>query len=209
MKKGIFIAFEGLDGSGKTTQFNAIKNKLAKIGINCIGEKEPSDRNPIGLLLQDIVRNIGLTVSPISMAKLFSVDRYEHVINNIKPCIDSGGHVLIDRYVFSSFAYQGLDLNFEDIFHYNRDAIELLMPDITIFVDVAPEVCLERINNNRIRKELFDDNGVDLRERFFDAFERMKDTAKVLIVDGNRSADAVTDEIWDVIGPRFMYSERH
>jgi len=197
MKKGVFIAFEGLDGSGKTTQFNAIKAKLASLNINCKAEKEPSDCNLIGLLLRGIIKELqGLSVSPVSLAKLFSVDRYEHVLHDIKPYIDGGGHVLMDRYVFSSFAYQGLTSSFEDIYLYNRDAIKLLMPDVTVYIDTSPEVCLERINTNRVGKELFDFNGVALREKFFEAFERMKDSANILIVDGNRPAGAVTDEIW-------------
>jgi len=206
MKKGVFIAFEGLDGSGKTTQFGAIRDRLAGMNIKCKEEKEPSDRNLIGLLLRGIVKELkGLSVSPVSLAKLFSVDRYEHIVNDIKPHIDNGGHVIVDRFIFSSFAYQGLSCSFDDIYLYNRESIELLMPDITVFIDTEPEMCLQRINKARIGKELFDSNGIAVREKFYEAFEKMKDSAKILIVDGNKPADAVANEIWETV--RLLFHE--
>ena len=202
MKKGAFIAFEGLDGSGKTTQFNAIRDKLVKRKIKCKEEKEPSDRNLIGLMIRGIIKEArGLTVSPVSLAKLFSVDRYEHVVNDIKPYIDKGGHVLIDRFIFSSFAYQGLTCPFDEIYYYNRDVIKLLMPDLTVFIDTDPKTCLRRINNTRVGKELFDLKGVAVREKFFEAMDKLKDSAKVLVIDGNQPAEVITDEIWKAVEP--------
>jgi len=202
MKKGAFIAFEGLDGSGKTTQFNAIRDKLTKRKIKCKEEKEPSDRNLIGLMIRGIIKEArGLTVSPVSLAKLFSVDRYEHVVNDIKPYIDKGGHVLIDRFIFSSFAYQGLTCSFDEIYYYNRDVIKLLMPDLTVFIDTDPKICLRRINNTRVGKELFDSKGIAVREKFFDAFGKLKDAANILVIDGNQPAEVITDEIWKAVEP--------
>jgi len=204
MKKGIFIAFEGLDGSGKTTQFNAISTRLANMNIKCKEEKEPSAGNPIGLMLRDIVKSPhGPSLSPLSLAKLFSVDRYEHVINDIKPHIDAGIHVLVDRFVFSSFAYQGLTCSFDEIYFWNQHAIELLMPDITVFIDTDPEVCMQRIVCNRAGMELFDSNGIVIRQNFYSAFEKMQDIAEVVIVDGNQPCDVVTESIWNRIETLF------
>jgi len=204
MGKGIFIAFEGLDGSGKTTQFNAIMDRLARRNIRCIGEKQPSASNPVGLMLRDIIKNSDeVSLSPLSLAKLFSVDRYEHVSKDIVPHIDAGAHVLVDRFVFSSFAYQGLCCSFEEIYYYNRHSIELLMPDITVFIDTDPDICMERIISSRAGKELFDSNGATIRSNFYGAFEKMGKAVRVLIVDGNQPADAITDEIWKAITPFF------
>ncbi|MCL2405802.1 MAG: dTMP kinase [Defluviitaleaceae bacterium] len=202
MKKGAFIAFEGLDGSGKTTQFNAIMDKLSKLNITCKEEREPSDHNPIGLMIRDIVKGThGIAVSPISLAKLFSVDRYEHVVNDIKPFIDNGGHVLIDRYIVSSFAYQGLSCSFDEIYFYNKDVIKLLMPDLTIFIDTAPAICLDRINKTRIEKELFDDKGIALQQKYYEAIDKLKHDANILTIDGNQPLDLITNEIWKAIEP--------
>jgi len=202
MEKGAFIAFEGLDGSGKTTQFNAIRDRLTKLKIKCKEEKEPSDNNLIGMIVRGIVKGVqGLTISPVSLAKLFSVDRYEHVVNDIKPYIDNGGHVLMDRYIFSSFAYQGLTCSFDEIYYYNRDVIKLLMPDITVFIDTDPEECLRRINDTRVGREMFDSKGIAVREKFVEAIDRLKDTANILVIDGNQPTEVITDEIWKAIEP--------
>jgi len=198
MKKGVFIAFEGLDGSGKSTQVDAIKDRLINKHIKFKIEKEPSDRNPIGLVVRDIIK--GLTsVSPVTLAKLFSADRYEHVLHDIKPYIDGGGHVIMDRFIFSSFAYQGLDCSYDEIYLYNRDAIQLLMPDLTIFIDTPPEVCIERIDSTRNGKELFDDKLAAVYENYMNAFEKMKSEANILIVNGNQPPDAITEEIWNAL----------
>jgi len=205
MKKGVFIAFEGLDGSGKTTQFNAIINKLAANGISCKAEKQPSNCNPIGLLLRDIVQNAdGPTFSPRSLAQLFSIDRYEHVTNNIKPYVDAGEHVLIDRYVFSSFAYQGQMFTFDEIYDFNRESIELLMPDLTIFIDTDPDECTRRINSNRANQEMFDDNGDVIRFKFLYSFAIMKDITKIVKIKGNQPEDVVTESIWKAVKPLFL-----
>jgi len=202
MKKGAFIAFEGLDGSGKTTQFNAISGRLAQLKIKIKEEKEPSERNLIGLMIRGLVKGAwGPPLSPVSLAKLFSIDRYEHVANDIKPYVDSGGHVLMDRFILSSFAYQGLTCSFDEIYYYNRDAIELLMPDLTVFIDTSPEICMNRINENRVGKELFDEKGVAVREKFLEAISKLKDTANVLVIDGNQPQEAVTNEIWKAVEP--------
>ena len=205
MKKGVFIAFEGLDGSGKTTQFNAIIDRLAAKKITCKAEKEPSNCNPVGLLLRDIVKKTHeLSLSPLSIAKLFAIDRYEHVVNNMKPHIGTGKHVLIDRYIFSSFAYQGQAFYFDEIYSLNREAIELLMPDLTVFIDTAPEICMERITRTRAGTELFDSNGDFIRNKFFDVFEKMKDITKVIVVDGSQPVDRVTNDIWKAVEPLFF-----
>ena len=203
-KKGVFLAFEGLDGSGKTTQFNAIRNKLARRKIKCREEKEPSDRNIAGLMARGVVKETsGLTFDPSSLAMLFAIDRLEHVTKYIKPYIDKGENVLVDRFVFSNLAYQGLYCPYEEIYFYNKKVIETLMPDLTIFIDTNPKVSLKRISKNRVGKELFDKMGVAVRENFMNAIEKMKDTANILIIDGNLPEDVVTDEIWKVVEPLF------
>lgn len=205
MKKGVFIAFEGLDGSGKTTQFNAIRDKLAQRKIKCKEEKEPSDRNAVGLLVRGVVKKArGYSVDPLSLAMLFAVDRYEHVINDIKPHIDKGGHVLIDRYIFSGFAYQGLTCPYDEIYFYNKRVIEMMMPDLTVFIDTEPKTSLGRINRTRVGKEIFDTVGVSVRKNFFEAMEKMKGKANILVVDGNQPNDVITDEIWKAVEPLFL-----
>ena len=199
MKRGAFIAFEGLDGSGKTTQCRAICSKLNRMGFACKAEKEPTDQNPIGKLARDVIER-RVNVAPHTLAMLMAADRYEHVLNDIKPRIEQGEHVLVDRFVFSSFAYQGLDCTFEEIYALNKRVLDLLMPDLTIFIDTPPEACLKRIHRSRGEMELFDAKGTAVRANFIEAFERVE-RANVLIVDGSQPVSEITREIWEAILP--------
>ncbi len=202
MKKGVFIAFEGLDGSGKTTQLSALRDRLLKLNIKCKDEREPSD-GILGLIARSAVKK-KISLSPQAMALLFAADRYEHVLNDIKPCIDNGVHVLTDRFLFSNFAYQGQTSAYEDLFIYNKGTIELLMPDLTIFIDIDPKVSLERLGSSRVGKELYDEEGIAVRANFLSVIEKMRDKARILTIDGNQPQEVVADEIWEAVEPLFM-----
>jgi dTMP kinase len=204
MKKGTFIVFEGLDGSGKTTQLHAlVKHLQNQKGIKCKEEREPSD-GLLGLMARGAVKK-KFRFEQQTLALLFAADRYEHIKDDILPCLEQGVHVVCDRYVFSNFAYQGLSCDFEVIYEYNRAAMELLMPDLTVFIDTPPEKTSERIGQNRVGKELFDDAGVAVRESFLKAFDFMKEkgvfneTKRLIIIDGNRQEDEITREITEQV----------
>jgi len=136
--RGRFIVFEGLDGCGKTTQLFSLKNKLLEYGVKSKDEREPSD-GIIGILTRSAVKK-KITFQPETLAHLFAADRYEHVISDILPELERGVHVLCDRFVFSNMAFQGLSLPMEKLLTYNRLTLDTLMPDMTVFIDVPPEV---------------------------------------------------------------------
>jgi dTMP kinase len=199
MKRGKFIVFEGLDGSGKTTQLQALFKYISKdTGIKCKEEREPSD-GLLGAIARSAIKK-KMRFEPQTMALLFAADRYEHIINDIKPHIESGVHVLCDRYVLSNFAYQGLALSFDEIYEYNKAAMNLLMPDLTIFIDALPEVTAERIGKSRISNELFDDFGTAVRQSFQKATDFLTEKgfinkSNLLIISGNQPQEAITAEI--------------
>ena len=202
MQKGVFIAFEGLDGSGKTTQMAILRDKLLKRKIKCREEREPSD-GIIGLIARGAIKK-KISLSPHALALLFAADRYEHVDKDIKPFIERGAHVLTDRFLFSNFAYQGLSCTFEELYSYNQRVIELLLPDLTIFIDASPKKSLSRIAKTRIGTELYDQKGEAVRNNFYNAIEKMKDLAKVQIFNGNLPEEVVSDEIWKFVEPLFL-----
>ncbi|MDR0222103.1 MAG: dTMP kinase [Oscillospiraceae bacterium] len=221
-KKGIFIAFEGLDGSGKTTQLQALRDyMLNEKNTKCKEECEPSD-GLLGIMARGAVKK-KIYFEPQTMALLFAADRYEHVTNDIKPYIDKGFHVLSDRYVLSNFAYQGMTCDFETIYNYNKAAMDLLMPDLTVLIDAAPEKSMERIEETRLKKELFDDDGGAISPNYLSAIEWLakkglveiiggcspagdNGVPKVLIVDGNRHEAAVSREIISYAEPLLFSS---
>lgn len=201
-KKGVFIAFEGLDGSGKTTQLNLLHNRLLARKIKCQQEREPSD-GLLGLIARGAIKK-KISLSAQTMALLFAADRYEHVLNDIKPYLDKGVHVLTDRYILSSFAYQGMTSSFDELYTYNKHAIELLMPDLTIYIDADPKRCLRRMGISRIGKELYDREGIAVKENFYTAMEKLRDMSTFFIVNGDQDPAIVSDEIWKTVEGMFM-----
>jgi len=199
MKRGKFIVFEGLDGSGKTTQLKALHSYLTKEKqMKCKTDFEPSD-NLLGALARAAIKK-RVSFESQTMALLFAADRYEHVTSDIIPHLDSGIHVLCDRYVLSNLAYQGLSLSFDDIFEYNKAAVSLLFPDLTIFIDTDPQETAERIDKSRISGELFDEHGIAVRQSFHKAIEKLTEKgiftkSNLLIIKGNQSEEAITREI--------------
>jgi dTMP kinase len=144
-KRGAFIVIEGLDGSGKTTQAKLLTAKLSR-SHNAVYTAEPS-RGKIGAFIRDRCLYGEKRLSTTVEALLFAADRIEHVENEIKPAIANGRLVVCDRYVYSSLAYQGsADLSVEWIAEINKYALK---PDFAVFIDVAPEKVLQRLNRRK------------------------------------------------------------
>jgi len=149
--KGCFIVFEGIDGSGKTVQFLELAKKLRKDNYNVVLTKEPTTQRPIGKLIRSILYNND-KVADEALALLFAADRADHTKEKIIPALNEGVVVLSDRYVYSSYAYQAkgmkteLDLNWIKII--NKFA---KIPDIVVFLDIPPEVGLNRLQKGQKR----------------------------------------------------------
>lgn len=142
--RGRFIAVEGLDGAGTTTQTELLARFLREQGIKVETTREPSE-GPVGALCRDAIEG-RISLPPEALALAFAADRLDHTCNpayGINAVLDTGTWVISDRYVLSALAYQasqGVDLNWlEDI---NAKAE---VPDVTVFVDTSASVCLERI----------------------------------------------------------------
>jgi dTMP kinase len=160
---GKLIVFEGLDGSGQTTQAQLLtkwfvekRNQLAYY------TKEPTD-GPLGALLKLSLSHRLVSaksnrkheaLDPITMALLFASDRQDHLNNDVIPKLKGGIHVVADRYYLSSLAYQSIGGDYEWIKEINRHAIR---PDLTLFLDVPPAVCVKRMQAQRWHVELYED----------------------------------------------------
>ena len=203
-KRGAFIAFEGIDGSGKGTQIALLKERLEREGYPVYRTAEPND-SPIGDLIHQIMIGRIRTTNDV-IAALFVADRLDHIqndTNGLLKFLNSGVHVITDRYYFSSYAYQSVDMPMEWIIEANAPAASLLRPDLTLFIDVDPDITMDRIEKNRMTKELFEqhDRLVETRKRYFEAFDRLKGEEHVVILDGNREIDAIAKDIWDAARP--------
>jgi dTMP kinase len=139
----MFIVFEGIDGSGKTTQAEFLARKLTSLGIPNILTREPSD----GLIGQNL-RKLETRLAPEEESRLFLEDRLDHVEKVIRPGIRNHEHVICDRYYHSSAAYQGSrGLNPVDVLRENRSRVPV--PDIVFLIDISVSTALSRIGKCR------------------------------------------------------------
>jgi dTMP kinase len=151
MSRGCFIVIEGIDGSGKSEQFQRLTKRLKKRGYKMVATREPTKVYPVGRLIEKVLREEE-QVSEEALALLFAADRADHTERKIKPALEEGVVVVSDRYVHSSLAYQsrgmGKELDLNWIKKINRYAVE---PDAVIFLDISPEVGQSRLSNGQVR----------------------------------------------------------
>ena len=188
-RKGCLIALEGIDGSGKSTQARMLAERMRQEGIACYATMEPTD-SPIGALIRQILTGRVKTDNRV-IAPLFVADRLDHLLNEVNgilPKIEEGIHVITDRYYFSSYAYQGVDLPMDWVIRANEPNSAILRPAVTIFLDLTPELALERIARL-----------VQVREKYMEAFEALKGVERVAVVDAGRSLGEIADEVWEVV----------
>jgi dTMP kinase len=143
LDNSLFIVFEGIDGSGKSTQAAKLADRLAGLGIPVLLTSEPSD-GPTGL----VIRSLASRPSPEEEERLFTEDRRDHVSRVILPALAKGKTVICDRYVYSSAAYQGAR-GLDPATLINRNMLFAPRPDVIFLLEIPVDVALERIRSNR------------------------------------------------------------
>ena len=200
--QGQFFALEGIDGSGKSTQLQLLARRLEAAGVPCLTTCEPT-AGPIGKLLRQVLTGQVICDSRV-VAPLFAADRLDHLLNKeagLCQAVDRGMVVLSDRYYFSSYAYQSVDLPLEWVIEANRPCANLLRPTATLFIDVSPELALSRTPLMGARAELFEtkDRLTRTRAQYFKAFALERDRERVVIIPGDRDIEAVAGDIWEAV----------
>ncbi|WP_226679409.1 dTMP kinase [Mesobacillus jeotgali] len=196
MEKGIFITIEGPDGSGKTTILQMLAENLEKEGHAVVATREPG-----GIEIAEQIRKVILdpdntAMDPRTEALLYAAARRQHLAEKVKPALNAGKVVLCDRFVDSSLAYQGhaRGLGIDEVYSINEFAIENMMPAMTLYFDVAPEIGLERINKNKGREV----NRLDMeklefhqkvREGYMIIAEKFPD--RIAKIDASKELEAV------------------
>jgi dTMP kinase len=190
----VFVTFEGLDGSGKTTQAAALVETLRREGREVVETREPGGTE-LGERIRELLLGGG-AVSPWAEAALFAAARAELVEQVIRPAIARGADVVCDRYLDSSLAYQGLarGLGLERVFELNLAAVGGLLPDWTALLVVPAAVAAARRppTADRIERE-----GLEFAERVEDAYRDVarRFPERVLVFDGTQDAATLAHEI--------------
>ena len=198
--KGKFITLEGGEGSGKTTMMMELKQTLEKKGLSILTTREPG-----GIEIAESIRNIILDPSNKKMHKntemlLYAAARTQHVEQKIKPALRKGIHVLCDRFIDSSMAYQGYarGIGVDHIYNINCFATKNIMPDITFYLDLEPEIGLKRIAEQKQREV----NRLDLEDLSFHAKVRegylllaKKHSNRIVTIDANKTPKEMIDEV--------------
>ncbi len=186
-KKGIFIVIEGLDGSGKTTQAILLAKRLSKTHSVML-TAEPS-RGKIGTFIRECCLYEAKRLPTEAEALLFAADRIEHIQTEIKPALDEGKLVICDRYFYSSLAYQGSSgLSLDWIKTVN---VRALQPDFSVFIDVAPEQVLKRLQRKKSVMET-----LETQQKVRDVYLRFVEKGELVRVDGDKLKEAVADELY-------------
>lgn len=200
----LFIAFEGIDGSGKSSQISFLQEKLThhlhKVHQTC----EPTT-GPIGRMIRDIFTG-KMDGDHHTIAGLFVADRLHHLLNKndgILLKMSRGYTVLTDRYVFSSYAYQGAHVDLDWVIAANAESQRILQPDLHIFLDISVDTAMERLKKGREYMELFEtrENLEKVHKTYIDILERFKNDQNILIVDGAQPQEVIAEEIWRTVRP--------
>ena len=208
---GLLITMEGVEGSGKSTQLQRLAERLCASGVPLVRSKEPGG-TPLGRSIRSLLLEpdpSGETWAPIAELLLFYADRAQHVARLIRPALEAGKVVLLDRFEDSSRAYQGAR-GIEDGILDRLAEVVLgpLKPDLTLLLDLDPGASLVRVaarngSEEGFRETLFDDLTLDfhrkVRERFL-ALAR-KEPRRLAVIPAGGSAGEVAEAVWGRVAP--------
>ncbi len=207
--KGLFITFEGIEGSGKSTQAKLLKERLERQSIPVLLTREPGGSRIAETIRQILLSEDNQDILPVTELLLYEAARAQHVDEIIRPALEKGVVVISDRFADSTTAYQGagrsIDLETIELLH--KIATRGIWPDVTVILDLPVNEGLERIKAlgrlDRLEQEP-ESFHERVRQYFLSLANRERERAR--IVDGRRDPDVIAEEVWTVVKkflPRF------
>lgn len=202
--KGLFITFEGPDGSGKTTQLHKAAEALRKLGYDVLESREPGGTE-LAEKVRSLVLDASLPLAHKTEVLLYLAARSEHVDKVLRPALAAGKIILCDRFCDSTLVYQGLvkGLSKErlaELRKLNAYACGGLLPDLTLLLDGRTEVLAERRSLRGV-SDRYEDKGIDFQRQVREGFLALAalEPQRIKIINAERSADAVEAEVLQVI----------
>ncbi|WP_318509279.1 dTMP kinase [Bacillus sp. T3] len=196
MDKGLFITIEGPEGAGKTTIIQMLAIQLEQYGYNVVQTREPGGIDIAEQIRHVILARENTAMDPRTEALLYAAARRQHLVEKVKPALEQGAIIICDRFIDSSLAYQGFarGLGVDEVFSINQFAIEDMMPVLTLYFDIEPELGLRRINQHKGREvNRLDLETIDfhqrVREGYLQLVERFSD--RIQVVDASKPVDEV------------------
>ena len=206
-KKGFFITFEGIDGSGKSTQIQNLAKFLEDHGFDIIITREPG-----GSIGGEEIRNLLLQGgvdrwSAETEILLFTAARRDHLERIILPALQDGKIVICDRFTDSTRMYQGMrGPKLRGLVDRLTKEVINCDPDLTIIIDIDPEISLERAKSRKTAEERFEDFGIDLQKKMRRGFLDLSKefSSRIAVVNGQQSVDELAEEIFSLVKARLL-----
>ena len=199
--QGKFITLEGIEGSGKSTSLQTITDYLDNLNIEFIVTKEPGG-GPLGRDLRKILLDKQSFITPEVELLLMMADRKDHIDNLVLPNLQNGVWIISDRYLDSSYAYQGggrqIDTSKIDLL---TKLLNLPMPDLTLLFDLSPEMALERAKK-RSELDRFESEPLAFHTRIRDAYKLLaqQDPNRFVLIDATKNLESVQSQVQNCIG---------
>ena len=202
---GLFVTFEGGEGSGKSTQIARLSARLEALGETPLVAREPGGTT-LAEGIRTLLMNPGQPPHPVAEALLMEAARADLVASVLRPALDAGRTVLCDRYTDSTLAYQGAGrgLARADLEAWNRAATAGLVPDATLLFDLDPEIGIERRSTDGGMLNRFDRESLEFHRRVRACYLELAaaDPRRIVVLDANRPPEALELEVWKVVDAR-------
>lgn len=201
----LFITFEGGEGSGKTTIASLLHKQLLEEGYNITFSREPG-----GVDIAEQIRDVITDVKNIHMdarteALLYAASRRQHLVEKVLPVLNDDGIVICDRFIDSSLVYQGIGrgIGVDNIYNMNLFATDGILPDLTIFFDVKPEVALKRITGDREINRL-DLESLEFHQKVYEGYLQIckKYPNRIVKIDASLPVEDVYNQVYTIVKDR-------
>ncbi len=202
--RGVFLALEGGEGTGKTTQLRVLADGLAERGFAVVMTHEPGD-TPIGARLRELLLDPATALTAQTEALLYAADRAEHVAHVVAPALTRGAIVITDRYVDSSIAYQGYarGLDIDVVTRTSLWATGGLLPDLTLVLDLPPEEGLRRARGRNGRADRLEAEAIEFHDRVRAGFLDLAkaDPTRYAVIPATGAPDQIATAIMAAVEP--------